>query len=169
MRRLTLLRHAKSSWENTELADMDKPLNDRGRRDAEIMGADCLGRMSPPEIALVSPARRVDETIELFFAAWRGSAPTIIRINGLYQAGVNDWVDIVKTYRGDARHLLACGHQPGIGEFANWLCRGTIGELPTAAVISILLPDDQLGESAGSLDFVRRPKEVLEPGHSSDA
>jgi len=166
MRRLTLLRHAKSSWKNTELADIDRPLNDRGRRDAKTMGADCFGRMPPPEIALVSPAKRVDETIKLFFAAWEEAAPTIIRVNELYQAGMNDWADIVKAHRGDAEHVLACGHQPGIGEFAAWLCKGAIGELPTAAVVSILLPDGQLDENTGSLNFVRRPREVSEPGHS---
>jgi len=160
VRRLTLLRHAKSSWKNTELADIDRPLNDRGRRDAKTMGADCIGRMPPPEMAIISPAIRVGETIELFFGTWTEAIPTIIRVDELYQAEIKDWVRAVETYRDDVKHLLACGHQPGIGEFAAWLCKESIGELPTAAVVSILLPYEELGENTGSLDFVRRPREV---------
>lgn len=160
VRRLTLLRHAKSSWKDTELADIDRPLNKRGRRDAKIMGAACAGRMTPPEIALISPAKRVDETIELFFEAWMVAKPTIIKVDELYQAGMADWIKTVKSYSGEARHLLACGHQPSLGDFAAWLCKEAIGELPTATAISILFLDGQLDENTGNLDFVVRPKEV---------
>lgn len=162
MRRLTLLRHAKSSWRDAELADIDRPLNGRGRRDAKAMGADCSRRVPPPAIALISPARRVCETIELFFGAWRAATPAIIKLDELYQAGKGDWISIVKTYKADAKHLLACGHQPGLGEFAAWLCKEAIGELPTTAVVSILLFDEQLGKNSGKLDFVRRPRELPE-------
>jgi len=164
MRRLTLLRHAKSSWKNTELADIDRPLNNRGRRDASTMGAFCAGRIPPPEIVLISPAKRVSETIELFFEAWRAATPRFVRVNDLYQAGMIDWIDTIKSYSGDARHLLACGHQPGLGEFAAWLCKETLGELPTATVISILLIDGQLGEDAGNLEFIGKPREISESG-----
>jgi len=157
---LTLLRHAKSSWKNTELADIDRPLSGRGRRDAKIMGAACARHMPPPEIVLASPARRVCETIELFFEAWTEAMPAIIKVNGLYRAGLADWINTVKTHRGDSRHLLACGHQPDLGEFAAWLCRKSIGKLPTATAISILFPGEQLDENSGDLDFVGRPREV---------
>lgn len=163
MRRLTLLRHSKSSWKNAELADIDRPLNNRGRRDAKTMGADCAERIPPPEIALVSPARRVRETIELFFGAWTAATPAIIGVDEIYQAGVGDWIKIIRTtYAADTKHLLACGHQPGLGEFVDWLCKEAIGELPTSTVISILLLDEQLGKRSGKLDFVRRPREIFE-------
>jgi len=165
VKRLTLLRHAKSSWKNTELADIDRPLNSRGRSDAKIIGAACAGRMPLPEIALVSPARRVSETIELFFEAWTTATPKIVRVNELYRADMADWINAVKTYRDDASHLLACGHQPELGEFAAWFCKETIGELPTATAISILFPGEQLDENIGNLDFVLRPREIAGLGY----
>ncbi len=159
MTRLTLLRHAKSSWEHSDLRDIDRPLNARGRRDATLMGLVCEERLPPPDFVLVSPALRTRETIEFFFEAWITAKPEIAVENELYLAGQGDWVQVLSENASRADHILACSHQPGIGNFARWLCRDFDGDVPTAIVISIILDSGSLGKHSGIPDFVGRPKE----------
>jgi hypothetical protein len=73
MKRLLLLRHAKSSWDDPALADFDRPLAPRGRKAAPLMGRELAARDWLPQLALVSPAARSRETWELVAAALPGS------------------------------------------------------------------------------------------------
>ena len=116
MTRLTLLRHAKSSWEHSDLRDIDRPLNSRGRRDATLMGLVCEEQLPPPDFVLVSPALRTRETIEFFFEAWITAKPEIVVENELYLAGQGDWVQVLSENASRADHILACSkpvHCPG--------------------------------------------------------
>ncbi len=159
MTRLTLLRHAKSSWDHSNLHDIERPLNARGRRDATLMGLVCGERLPPPDLVLVSPALRTRETVELFFGAWITAKPEFNLEEGLYLAGRRDWMHVLSEAASDADHILACSHQPGVGEFAGWLCRDFDGEVPTATVISIVLDSGRLKRHSGVPDFIGRPKD----------
>ncbi|MDH3511983.1 MAG: histidine phosphatase family protein [Gammaproteobacteria bacterium] len=64
-KRLTLLRHAKSSWNNPSLDDRDRPLNKRGERDAPMMGQRLLKKSTRPSLILTSPAKRARQTARL--------------------------------------------------------------------------------------------------------
>ena len=116
MRRLILLRHAKSDWpENTP--DRDRPLAERGRAQAPLMGGYLAGEHIIPDLALVSPAKRTQETWALFSAAYSEK----IRARKeprLYATNAEAMIGLVAEAPDEARTLLVCGHNPGAHEAA---------------------------------------------------
>lgn len=116
MKRLILMRHAKSSWDDDGLSDIKRPLNDRGR-----MGADLIGRWLEneglvPDLAILSPATRVQETWSRTSAAFSAS-PETVEAPKLYMAAPETIRDTIREFgKGDTVLLLA--HQPGIGAAA---------------------------------------------------
>ena len=117
MRRLILLRHAKSSWADPGQRDFDRPLNPRGQRAAAAVGAWLAGQGLAPDAALVSPAARTRETwarLGPAFAAVPATFP-----HGLYHAEAPALLTLLQsTPAGGAETVLILGHQPGIGELA---------------------------------------------------
>ena len=143
MRRLIVMRHAKSSWDDPELADFDRPLNKRGRRSAGLVGGWLRRRGYLPEAALVSAAARTRET-------WAGVAAEIGEVparldRALYEAHPATILQSLRRAPADARTLLLLGHMPGIGAFAADLLadgapEGDFARYPTGATAVIDLP-----------------------------
>ena len=115
MRRLMLLRHAKSDWPAT-VADLDRPLAARGRTEATAVGGFMVRAGLRPDLALVSPARRARETWTLLAAAFAELPPQQADPR-LYMATAEGLLDFVRTVH-DVATLLIVGHNPGLGEFA---------------------------------------------------
>jgi phosphohistidine phosphatase len=157
MTRLTLLRHAKSTWGTGE-ADFDRPLNERGRRDAPLMGRVCSEKLPLPDLVLVSSARRTCETMELAAKAWGLEGVEITETDSLYLAGLTDWVSIMEAAKDRADHILACAHQPGVELFARWLDHSFQGDVPTCTVISLSF-EGEFGSGMGQVDFYGTPKD----------
>lgn len=118
MRRLILMRHAKSSWADAGQRDIDRPLNGRGRRSAPLMAAWLRDRGYGVDAALVSSAARTRES-------WTLAAPALGRVKpkllpALYHAGVPG---MLAALRGapDVETVLLLAHMPGIGELARLL------------------------------------------------
>ncbi|MFJ4688466.1 SixA phosphatase family protein [Streptomyces sp. NPDC088789] len=114
LRRLVVLRHAKSAWP-PGIADHDRPLAPRGRRDAPAAGralaaADCL-----PDLALCSTAVRSRQTWELASAQW-GTPPPVHHDPRVYTADVTDLLAVVRTTRTEVETLLLIGHNPALEE-----------------------------------------------------
>jgi phosphohistidine phosphatase len=114
LRRLVVLRHAKSAWPDG-VPDHDRPLAPRGRRDAPAAGialaeADCL-----PDLALCSTAVRARQTWELASAQW-GTPPPVRHDPGLYAADVPDLLSVVHDVSAEVETLLLIGHNPGLEE-----------------------------------------------------
>ncbi|MGI5373773.1 SixA phosphatase family protein [Streptomyces sp. CA-251387] len=114
LRRLVVLRHAKSAWPDG-VADHDRPLAPRGRRDAPVAGrmladADCL-----PDLALCSTAARARETWDLASAQW-GTPPPVRHEPRLYGADVPDLLAVVHEVPPEVGTLLLVGHNPGLEE-----------------------------------------------------
>ncbi len=157
MDRITLLRHAKSSWADGALGDMDRPLNDRGRRDAPLMGQVCRDNIPSPDLILVSTALRTRETVEAFLEGWGLEGVPVISDSRLYLAGLDQWEEVVSEHAASARHILGCAHQPGLGDFACWLDASFTKDVPTAALISFSLPGGRIDCGAGNLEFYGVP------------
>ncbi|KUO17128.1 SixA phosphatase family protein [Streptomyces dysideae] len=114
LRRLVVLRHAKSAWPDG-VADHERPLAPRGRRDAPAAGraladSDCL-----PDLALCSTAVRARQTWELASAQW-GTPPPVRHDRRLYAADVADLLEIVHEVSTEVDTLLLVGHNPGLEE-----------------------------------------------------
>jgi phosphohistidine phosphatase len=118
MRRLILMRHAKSSWADPSQRDLDRPLNKRGRRSAGLIGGWMKRKGYRPDRALVSSARRSQETWSGIVAE-AGSAETSY-VPELYHASPDTMLAVL-THAGDAGCVLMLGHQPGIGAAATRL------------------------------------------------
>lgn len=115
MKTLTLLRHAKSGWDDPTLRDVDRPLNDKGRRAARAVGRYMAREAMVFDRVLASPAKRVAETLSAVEAAF-GRALDATVDKRLYLASPEQIMDLVGGAGDAARHVLVVGHNPGLEE-----------------------------------------------------
>ena len=132
-RTLCLLRHAKSSWEDASVADQDRPLNARGRRDAPRMGKALAGRLEPMPVH-VSPALRAQLTLGGLQEGWPALREQPHRTSAaLYTFSVDELVGYLRSVDDELQTLLLIGHNPGLTDLVNWVCdRPALDHLPTA-------------------------------------
>jgi phosphohistidine phosphatase len=142
MKRLTLVRHAKSSWKDAALADIDRPLSGRGRRDAPRVGIFLAGQGLRPDIILASPARRARKTAELLAAAIPGTKERVLSDPALYEASAAILLERVRALDEAWQHVMLVGHNPGLTDFANLLTAIGVVNLPTC---SLLVADLDIG------------------------
>jgi phosphohistidine phosphatase len=177
MKTLTLLRHAKSGWDDPVSRDFDRPLNPRGRRAARTVGREMKAQGLGFDRVLASPARRVIETLEEVEAGYGSLRPEYDQ--RLYLASTATLLEIVRGTGDEVERLLLVGHNPGLEQIALHLSgrdgcgmRGEIAvKYPTATVAEIELPADhwaQVEEGAGSLTRFIRPRD-LDPELGPDA
>jgi phosphohistidine phosphatase len=119
MRKLFLLRHAKSSWDDPASEDFDRPLNGRGRKSARRMGEYMAEQGIRPGMALVSAAARTRATWESLEPHLEG-VPVSIE-EGLYEASRNDLLARLRRLDDHMESVLLVGHNPGIGRLAEAL------------------------------------------------
>ncbi len=173
MRRLLLMRHAKSSWEDPALPDHDRPLAPRGLRDAPRMGRWLVREGFQPDRILCSTARRARQTCEAVRAELP-SPPSPLILPQIYEFGrIHLLEEAIALHGGSARMLLLIGHNEAIHELALHLAvsgsSGILAELrgkfPTAA-IAVLEFEDKDWPSAlargGRLTDFMRPKKLRE-------
>jgi phosphohistidine phosphatase len=170
MRRLMLLRHAKSDWPSAGVRDRERPLNRRGRDAAPKMGAYIARAGLIPERVVCSTAKRARETCELVLDA----LPKRVAVtpeDRLYNAGQDSILDVIRTTPRDAHSLLVVGHNPGVHEMAlalvasgDDLARERLQEkFPTAALAVIDFAVDDWGEvkrRLGRLDRFITPRQL---------
>ncbi len=142
MKQLTLIRHAKSSWDGIGVADIDRPLNDRGRRDAPEMGRRLKALGFAPDVVLVSSARRTQETALALWIAL-GLEPRSRIEPLLYMAGTSAMLDVIRATDAAVAHLVLVGHNPGLTALANRLGAKPIDNIPTAGVVRFLIDSDR--------------------------
>ena len=116
-RRLTLLRHAKSSWDDANLSDHERPLNARGREALKPLRRQIEDRGSLPDLVLCSSAVRTVETLDGFRSALPATA-TVEVDEDLYGADVDDLLARVRAAPDTAGHVMLVGHNPGIEDLA---------------------------------------------------
>lgn len=161
MRTLTLLRHAKSSWSDHSLPDHERSLNDRGERDAPIMGQRILEAGIRPSLIVSSPAVRAWTTARIVASEISYPAEFMHRESELYLASLNTLIDIVAKQDEGFHSIMLVGHNPGLTEFANLLCPGLTNNLPTCGVVSVEFDSetwDLRGDATVSLATYDFPK-----------
>ncbi len=162
MKTLLLMRHAKSSHVGSALLDRDRPLAERGRRDAPAVGHRLERSGLLPDRILASSAVRTQETAQ-GVAAGCGFAGRIELSDALYAAPPDAYLAALSALPDDANCVLVIGHNPGLEDLVALLAR-TRETLPTAALAHVRLPIDHWSELAarplrGELVEVWRPKE----------
>src|SRR5690349_7003918 len=117
MKRLYLLRHAKSDWADPDRSDADRPLSQRGRKAAPAMGRYMREKGLVPALVLVSTARRAEETWDLLSTALKSAIP-LERSDKLYLASPNRLMKTVHGLADKWSSALVVGHNPGLQAFA---------------------------------------------------
>jgi phosphohistidine phosphatase len=135
MKKLLVLRHAKSSWKKAALEDHDRPLSKRGKRDATCMGQ-LLGRQGlNPRLAISSPAKRAHTTLERVIEAADLTCEMRLAPE-LYMAGPCEIIGLLRQLPDRYAHVMIVGHNPGLEELVQQLTGETL-ILPTAALVLI--------------------------------
>ena len=138
MKTLLLIRHAKSSWDDTSLSDFDRPLNERGKVDAPKMGKRLRKNNVKIDAFISSPAKRAKKTAECFINEYDRNPDEIIFISSLYDASVSDFNAVVKTIDDKYKSAALFSHNPGITLLANELISGAdLDNMPTSSVFSV--------------------------------
>lgn len=137
MKTLFVVRHAKSSWKNTLLADIDRPLNDRGKKDAPEMGKRLAQKNIKPDMLIASTAKRARSTAKKIAKEIGFEKKDIIRLETLYHAGVSTIFELVKQTPDHIDSLMIFGHNPGFTDFVNFIVNFQIDNIPTCGVVGI--------------------------------
>ena len=161
MKRLLILRHAKSSWADSSISDWQRPLNDRGLRDAPRCGAWLRDRSLVPEVIITSDAVRARTTAEIVAKA-AGFAKEILLEPSLYHATPHDVLAVLNGVQDQsAATVLIVGHNPGLEELVR-LLSGEHHDLPTTALVHFRMSIDRWSElddaTAASIVDMWRPR-----------
>lgn len=132
MKTLLLMRHAKSSWANDQLTDFDRPLNDRGRRDAPRMGRLLVQQGVTPDRIIASSANRAAKTAKLVAQA-AAYAGEIQFTRDLYLADAETYLELARQVDKEANIAMLVGHNPDIAELVSEIS-GREEQMPTAAI-----------------------------------
>jgi phosphohistidine phosphatase len=139
MKRLYLLRHAKSSWKDTSLPDHDRPLNGRGRRAAKAIARHMREHGIEPELVLCSTARRARETLERI----EQDTGAVHVEPDLYAASAHALLERLRSVPDEVESVLLIGHNPGLQDLALELARPSnaadelAAKYPTAALATL--------------------------------
>ncbi|CAN5561594.1 histidine phosphatase family protein [soil metagenome] len=137
MKTLLLLRHAKSSWKDSSLPDFERPLNDRGRKAAELLGKLIAKQNISIDLVISSPAVRARQTIDLVLRAARRS-PELRFDQRVYEASPSCLLEITSQIEDDRQCVLLVGHNPGMEELLALLV-GVEQHMPTASLAKVSL------------------------------
>jgi phosphohistidine phosphatase len=161
MKTLLLLRHAKSSWKDSDARDFDRPLNQRGLKTAPSIGRLIRKRKLQPDLVVSSPAERARLTTQLAIEA--AGLKTELRYDErIYEASVAHLLGVVSELDDEAGMVMLVGHNPGFEELLEMLT-GEAHNLPTAALACIELNIEKWNKvraGGGRLEWLVKPKEL---------
>ena len=155
MKTLLLIRHAKSSWDNIALSDFDRPLNDRGKKDAPVMAKRIKERKIKIDLFLSSPAKRAKKTAENFIDVFGAKEKNLILIPSLYEASTKNFFEVVENINDKNDVVALFSHNPGITDFVNSLTEKYVDNMPTCSVFAVKI------KTKNWEDFRKAEKELL--------
>lgn len=161
MKKLILIRHAKSSWENPDLDDKERPLNKRGLEDAPLMANVLKNYNLKIDKLFSSSALRAKMTTEIFSNELKMPENLIEYTDELYNASRRDILNFIKKLNDDLNTIAIVGHNPGLTDLTHFLLYDFDYELPTCAIVGIDLDLDSWADiksGTGTLQFFEYPK-----------
>jgi len=163
MKRLFLVRHAKSSWDDPSLDDIDRPLNNRGKKNAPEMGLRLRKQGIMPDLLISSPANRAHTTAKKISEEIGYPKKEIQIDDRLYHGSSNSMISIIQSLKNKTSSVMLFGHNPGFTDFANMLCGINIYNIPTSGIVAIDFSADNWSEvdyNTGELVFFDYPKKL---------
>lgn len=137
MKTLLIVRHAKSSWDNASLNDIDRPLNDRGKHDAPAMAKRLIKAGVRIDLFVSSPAKRARHTAETFIHEFGRKEKELVLVQQLYHAQVQDFKEVVVGLNDHYNSVALFSHNPGITAFANILSSVRLDNMPTCSIFAV--------------------------------
>ena len=142
MKTLLLVRHAKSSWDASGISDFDRPLNERGKKDAPQMAKRLKDKAIEIDLFVSSPAKRARKTAKYFAAEFEVKKDGIQFVDDLYLASPSAFQKTITDLSDKKNTVAIFSHNPGITEFANALTNVRIDDMPTCSVFAIHVDTD---------------------------
>jgi len=136
---LFIVRHGKSSWEEEGLDDIDRPLAERGLRNADTMANRLKELGEVPEMILTSPANRALNTALIMARIWGLDSAFLLIHDVLYMAYVPEIEEVVGETPDSVRNLAIFGHNPAFTLYANKFLEDPLDNLPTAGIVIVTL------------------------------
>lgn len=161
---LTLVRHAKSSWNETDSNDFDRPLNSRGLKTAPEMGKRLAGSGYGVDAIISSPAVRAITTTKIIAKEIGFREENILQNREIYDASLNTLIDLVTSLETNSKRVMLVGHNPGLTILCNYLSNARIDNMPTCAIAQIqfdLENWNSITERSGELINFDYPKKIL--------
>lgn len=160
MKRLFIIRHAKSSWRDSNLTDFDRPLNLRGQNDAPFMGEQLRLKEIRPDLILSSPAIRAKSTAQVI-GGKLAYTEEIVFDRDIYEATLNTLLTVVNNIDNEYETVFLFGHNPGFTHLVEYLSNEIIGNLPTCGVVGIAFDFDDwamISSNTGNVFLYDYPK-----------
>jgi phosphohistidine phosphatase len=132
-----VIRHAKSSWEWDDINDFERPLNERGKRDAPLMARRLSVNGALPDLLVSSPAKRAKRTAVLFSRELGLPEEDILFKTELYHAPVDVFYDVLKKIDDRFSTVALFSHNPGITTFVNELTQVKVDHMPTCGLYAV--------------------------------
>lgn len=165
MKTLILVRHAKSSWEDPSLSDFERPLNDRGKRDAPLMAERLHERGIKLDSIVSSPARRAKKTAEQFAKRYKKKEEGLALKTELYMAGEEAFTSVIERLDDNDDCVAIFSHNPGITDFANSLTDARVDNIPTCGIFAVTVEAKKWNKFRGAKKeflFFDYPKAMVE-------
>jgi len=142
VKRLFIIRHAKSSWSQPGLDDFDRPLNKRGQNDGPEMARRLGNAGARPDLIVASPAKRAKKTAQ-FMADGTGYDPAKIRyVEDLYLGSLSVHLQLLASLFNEADTLFLVGHNDTLTRLAEYLSGKNLGNIPTCGIVALEYADD---------------------------
>lgn len=137
MKRVIIVRHAKSSWDDATITDFERPLNERGKNDAPMMAKRLADKKVEIDTFISSPAKRAKKTASLFAKEFGQGKDDLVLIDDLYHAGPEQFYAAIEKAPAKAKTIAIFSHNPGITDFVNELTDTRVDDMPTCAVYAV--------------------------------
>ena len=142
MKTLYLVRHAKSDWANETLADIDRPLNNRGYNDAHKMSSLLKQNKNIPELIISSPATRAISTALIFSRNLNYDVSKIEIKSDLYEKQYSDYLSLIHNINSSINSVMIFAHNPNITELSNFLTKAFTNNIPTCGIVGLRTKGD---------------------------
>jgi phosphohistidine phosphatase len=163
MKTIALIRHAKSSWEEFGVSDFERPLNQRGRRDAPVMASRLQKLGFTPDLLVSSTAKRARKTAKLFAEVLGIDKGHILLLDELYLAEPENFERVIAKLDDRFNRIAVFAHNPGITTYANRMNIARIEDMPTCAIFAFTADTDNwkdVGSSEKKFLFFDQPKSI---------
>jgi len=164
MKKLYLVRHAKSSWKDMSLDDFDRSLNKRGKRDAPFMAMRLSKYKVEPDILISSPAKRARKTAKTIATEIKYPANEIVFIESIYGGGGGALFALLQDLDDRLDSVMLVGHNPDLTMLAEFLSGKAVGNIPTCGIFCMqfdLSSWKDIAPGSGSFIFFDYPKKHL--------